>query len=47
MRRYGADDGRKFKGSVFVEFGSKIIADTFLATQSVQFLGSDLTKESK
>ncbi|XP_064389374.1 la protein homolog [Halichondria panicea] len=47
MRRFGADDGRKFKGSVFVEFGSKSIADSFLATQNVQFHSSDLTKESK
>lgn len=47
MRRRGADESREFKGSVFVEFDSKEVADTFLQTDGVEFEGVTLTKESK
>lgn len=47
MLRYGADEGRKFKGSVFVEFESKESADTYLQAEGVEFEGVTLTKESK
>ncbi len=47
MRRLGADHGRKFKGSVFVEYKCKDSADSFLATEGVEFEGVSLVKESK
>lgn len=47
MRRKGADEGRQFKGSVFVEFTGQDAADAFLALKSVKFGEVELMKESK
>ena len=47
MRRRGADEGRKFKGSVFVEFSEQDTTDKFLTLQSVKFEETELVKESK
>lgn len=47
MRRLGEDEGRKFKGSIFVEFKEKTDAEQFLDNKAVSFEGLDLIKESK